>query len=58
MPDNRKTKMTRGSYPFRLCDPVDGRVVHARFLAKIKDISDCCAAWEIVAPARPEPKPQ
>jgi len=41
-----------------LRDPVDGRVVHARFLAKIKDISDCCAAWEIVAPARPESKPQ
>jgi len=50
--------MKRGSYPFRLRDPVDGRVVHARFLARIKDITDCCAAWEIVAPARPESKPQ
>ena len=58
MPANTKMKMMRGSYPFQLRDPVDGRLVHARFLAKIKDIADCCAAWEIVAPARPESKPQ
>jgi len=58
MPSDSKMMMKRGSYPFRLRDPVDGRVVHARFLARIKDITDCCAAWEIVAPARPESKHQ
>jgi hypothetical protein len=42
------------SYPFRLRDPVSGRFVRARFIAKLKDIADCCAAWEILAPARPE----
>jgi hypothetical protein len=46
------------SYPFRLRDPVSGRFVRARFIAKLKDIADCCAAWEILAPARPEAKPQ
>jgi len=46
--------LTRHSYPFRLRDPVSGRAVRARFLAKLKDITDCCAAWEIVAPAHPE----
>ena len=44
------------SYPFRLRDPVSGRWVRARFIAQLNDIADCCAAWEIVAPARPEPK--
>ena len=46
------------SYPFRLRDPVSGRFVRARFIAKLKDIADCCAAWEILAPARPEAEPQ
>jgi hypothetical protein len=46
------------SYPFRLRDPVSGRLVRARFIAKLKDITDCCAAWEILAPARTEPESQ
>jgi hypothetical protein len=46
------------SYPFRLRDPVSGRFVRARFIAKLKDIADCCAAWEILAPARPEAESQ
>ena len=58
MPTDTKSRMTRGTYPFQLRDPVSGRVVRARFIARIKDIADCCAAWEIVAPARPESKPQ
>jgi hypothetical protein len=51
------TLRTAPSYPFRLRDPVSGRLVRARFIAKLKDIADCCAAWEIVAPARPGSKP-
>jgi hypothetical protein len=58
----RETDMTTRSpmrphhatYPFRLRDPVNGRLVRARFIAQLKDIADCCAAWEILAPARPE----
>ena len=46
------------TYPFQLRDPVTGRFFRARFLATVNDIADCCAAWEILAPARPEPKPQ
>ena len=46
----------RATYPFQLRDPVSGRKVRARFIAKLQDIADCCAAWEILAPARPEPK--
>ena len=46
------------TYPFQLRDPVTGRFVRARFIATLKDIADCCAAWEIMAPARPEPKPR
>ena len=42
------------TYPFQLRDPVSGRFVRARFIAKLKDIADCCAAWEILAPARTE----
>ena len=42
------------TYPFRLRDPVSGRFVRARFIATLKDIAGCCAAWEILAPARPE----
>lgn len=53
-----KLKITHATYPFRLRDPVSGRYVRARFIAKLKDIPDCCAAWEIVAPARPESKSQ
>jgi hypothetical protein len=45
------------SYPFQLRDPVSGRFVSARFIAKLNDIADCCAAWEILAPARLELKP-
>ena len=48
----------RVTYPFQLRDPVSGRKVRARFIAKLQDIAGCCAAWEILAPARPEPKPQ
>ena len=48
----------RASYPFQLRDPVSGRCVRARFIAKLKYVSDCCAAWEILAPARPEAKRQ
>jgi hypothetical protein len=58
MSANNRTFASRASYPFRLRDPVTGRWVRARFIAKLKDIADCYAAWEIVAPARPEPKPQ
>ena len=52
-----KPQMARASYPFQLRDPVSGRYVRARFIAKLKDIADCCAAWEILAPARSDPKP-
>jgi hypothetical protein len=51
-----KMKITSPTYPFRLRDPVNGRLVRARFIAKLKDVADCYAAWEIVAPA--ESKPQ
>jgi hypothetical protein len=37
---------------------VSGRFVRARFIAKLKDVTDCCAAWEILAPARSETKAQ
>ncbi len=50
-------RTTHVSYPFRLRDPLNGRWMKARFLAKINEIADCCAAWEIVAPARTHPKP-
>ena len=50
-------RSSRASYPFQLRDPVSGRCVRARFIAKLKDVADCCAAWEILAPARSEPKP-
>ena len=46
----RKPQVERASYPFRLRDPVSGFWVRARFIAKLKDVADCCAAWEIVAP--------
>jgi len=49
---------SHATYPFRLRDPVSGRFVRARFIATLKDIADCCAAWEILAPARPEPEPR
>lgn len=49
---------SRATYPFQLRDPVSGRYVRARFIATLKDIADCCAAWEIITPARPEPEPQ
>lgn len=52
------TRTARASYPFQLRDPVSGRCVRARFIAKLNDIADCCAAWEILAPARPEAKAQ
>ncbi len=42
----------RKAYPFQLRDPVDGRKVRARFLADVKEIDGCLAAWEIVAPGR------
>jgi len=51
-------KITRPTYPFRLRDPVSGRWMRARFIARLKDIADCCAAWEIVAPAGAERKPE
>jgi hypothetical protein len=51
-------RSSRASYPFQLRDPVSGRCVRARFIAKLNDIADCCAAWEILAPARPEAKSQ
>jgi hypothetical protein len=51
MPPNEKLpSMRSASYPFRLRDPVSGIWVRARFIAKLKDVADCCAAWEIVAP--------
>ncbi len=46
----RKPQAQRANYPFRLRDPVSGLWVRARFIAKLKDVADCCAAWEIVAP--------
>ena len=58
METKNKLRVSRHTYPFRLKDPVDGRTVRARFLAKVKDITDCYAAWEIVAPPRQEGKPQ
>lgn len=58
METNNKLRIAQHTYPFRLKDPVSGRTVRARFLAKVKDISDCYAAWEIVAPPAREAKPQ
>ena len=55
MADERKLS-TRGTYPFRLQDPVNGQYVRARFIDKLQDIAGLCAAWEILAPARPEPE--
>lgn len=46
----RKPQVQRATYPFRLRDPVSGFWVRARFIAKLKDVADCCAAWEIVSP--------
>jgi hypothetical protein len=51
-----KMRVTHAAnYPFRLRDPVSGRWVRARFIAKLKDIAGCCAAWEIVPSAPSEP---
>lgn len=55
---DRPMKITSPTYPFRLRDPVSGRMVRARFIAKLKDITDCYAAWEIVTPVRTESTPQ
>ena len=57
MPLDPRMRANTRSYPFLLKDPVSGRCVNARFLEKIKDIADCYAAWEIMAPP-PKPKPQ
>jgi hypothetical protein len=46
----RNARPARAHYPFRLRDPVCGFWVRARFIARLQDIPDCCAAWEIVAP--------
>ncbi|MFO1305310.1 MAG: hypothetical protein U1F54_16410 [Burkholderiales bacterium] len=43
----------RTQYPFELRDPVDGRRVRARFIARLKEIAGCCAAWEILSPPLP-----
>jgi hypothetical protein len=45
-----KISLRRATYPFRLRDPVSGIWVRARFLAKLPEIADCLAAWEIMAP--------
>ena len=59
MGDQNKMRLTHpATYPFRLQDPVSGRCVRARFIAKLKDITDCYAAWEIVTPPRSEPHAQ
>jgi hypothetical protein len=58
MDRNNKTHVVKHNYPFRLRDPVSGVTVRARFLSKLKDITDCYAAWEIVAPPREPAKPQ
>ena len=50
MIDSRQSPPRRSTYPFRLQDPVSGIWVRARFLARLKDVGDCLAAWEIVAP--------
>jgi len=47
----------RKTYPFQLRDPVNGRKVRARFLAQVKEIEGCVAAWEILTPARTETAP-
>ena len=58
MDTNNKMHVAKHNYPFRLRDPVSGRTVNARFLSKLKDITDCYAAWEIVTPPRPVAKAQ
>ena len=59
MTTTHKMRLTHAAtYPFQLRDPVSGRCVRARFIAPLNDIADCCAAWEIVTPARSESKPQ
>lgn len=50
MTQPRTPRTPRTSYPFRLRDPVSGIWVRARFIASLKEVADCCAAWEIVAP--------
>jgi hypothetical protein len=58
MTTSTSMRRAHASYPFQLRDPVSGRFVRARFIAQLKDIAGCCAAWEILAPARPEAKRQ
>ena len=45
---NSSLRPRRKAYPFQLRDPVNGRKVRARFLAHVKEIDGCMAAWEIV----------
>ena len=45
---NSSLRPRRKAYPFQLRDPVNGRKVRARFLAHVKEIDGCVAAWEIV----------
>lgn len=44
----------RTQYPRELRDPVDGRRVKARSIARLEEIADCCAAWEILSPVDPD----
>ncbi len=52
---NSSPRPRRKAYPFQLRDPVNGRKVRARFLADVKEIEGCVAAWEIVTSGVTEP---
>ncbi len=58
MPTDNTLRTTRRTYPFRLQDPVSGIWVKARFIAGMKDVSDCLAAWEIMAAPKLAAKPR
>lgn len=58
MPNHNTPSRSRRAYPFRLQDPVSGIWFRARFLAATKDVSDCLAAWEIMAAPKLAAKPR
>lgn len=53
MANQTTLRPSRRTYPFRLQDPVSGIWVKARFVASMKDVPDCLAAWEIMAAPKP-----
>jgi hypothetical protein len=58
MPNQNNFRTSRRTYPFRLQDPVSGVWVRARFIARMDDMPDCLAAWEIMAAPKLAAKPR